>query len=108
MRLALKVDVDTYDGMRDGVPNFLNLFKRLNIRASFYIPFGPDASGRAVLRVFTKKGFLKKMFKTNALKLYGLKTMLRGTLLPAPMIGSSFPDLVKAIKAEGHEIGIHG
>ena len=44
MRLALKVDVDTYDGMRDGVPNFLRLFKTLKIRASFYIPFGPDAS----------------------------------------------------------------
>src|SRR3989338_4219784 len=108
MRLALKVDVDTYDGMRDGVPNFLRLFKTLKIRASFYIPFGPDASGRAVFRIFKKKGFLKKMFRTNALKLYGIKTMLRGTLLSSPMIGASFPDLVKQIEAEGHELGIHG
>ncbi len=108
MHLALKVDVDTYDGMQDGIPNFLKLFKELGIRASFYVPFGPDASGRAVFRVFRKKGFLKKMFRTNALKLYSLKTMLRGTLLPAPMIGSSFPQLAQDIEREGHEIGIHG
>jgi len=108
MRLALKVDVDTYEGMRDGLPNFFSLFKELGIRASFYIPFGPDASGRAVFRVFKKKGFLKKMFRTNALKLYGWKTMLRGTLLPSPLIGASFPDLARRGEAEGHELGIHG
>jgi peptidoglycan/xylan/chitin deacetylase (PgdA/CDA1 family) len=108
MRLALKVDVDTYDGMRDGVPNFLRLFKELGIEASFYIPFGPDQSGRAVFRVFKKKGFLRKMFKSNALKLYGVKTMLRGTLLPAPMIGASFPELAREILKDGHELGIHG
>ena len=108
MRIALKIDVDTYDGMREGVPNFLRLFRGLGIRASFYVPFGPDASGRAVFRIFRKKGFLKKMLRTNALKLYGIKTLLRGTLLPAPLIGGSFPGLARAIEAEGHELGIHG
>lgn len=108
MKLALKVDVDTYDGMRDGVPNFLRLFKEVGIRATFFIPFGPDQSGRAVFRVFKKKGFLKKMFKSNALKLYSVKTMLRGTLLPAPMIGASFPDIAKDVLKAGHELGIHG
>lgn len=108
MTLALKVDVDTCDGMRDGVPNFLNLFKALKIRASFFVPFGPDESGKAVFRVFKKKGFLAKMFRTNALRLYGFKTMLRGTLLPAPMIGASFPELARRIAEEGHELGIHG
>ncbi|OGR82598.1 MAG: hypothetical protein A2901_00665 [Elusimicrobia bacterium RIFCSPLOWO2_01_FULL_54_10] len=108
MKLALKVDVDTYDGMRDGVPNFSALFRELGIKASFYIPFGPDASGRAIFRVFKKKGFLKKMLRTNPVKLYGFKTMLRGTLLPSPMIGASFPDIAKRVEAEGHELGIHG
>ena len=32
MRLALKVDVDTYDGMRDGVPNLLRFFSDLKIK----------------------------------------------------------------------------
>jgi len=108
MKFAFKVDVDTYEGMQKGVPNLLGLFKHLGIRASFFIPFGPDESGKAVFRIFKKKGFLKKMFRTNALKLYGLKTMLRGTLLPAPLIGSSFPEIVRDVLKEGHELGIHG
>ena len=63
MKLALKVDVDTYEGMRDGVPQLLGLLRSLKITASFFIPFGPDESGKAVFRVFKKKGFLKKMFR---------------------------------------------
>ncbi len=108
MNLTLKVDVDTYEGMKKGVPNLLNLFRELNIKASFYIPFGPDQSGRAIFRVFKKRGFMKKMVKTSALKIYGLKTVLRGTLLPSIMIGSSFPEIARSIPKEGHELGIHG
>ena len=108
MKLALKVDVDTYEGMQKGVPNFLKLFKEQNIQVSFFIPFGPDESGKAIFRIFKKKGFLKKMIRTNPVKLYGPKTMLRGTLLPAPMIGSSFPSIAQDVLQHGHELGIHG
>ncbi len=108
MKLALKVDVDTYDGMRDGIPNFLRLFDEVGAKVSFFIPFGPDEAGKAIFRVFKKKGFIQKMFKSNALKLYSVKTMLRGTLLPAPMIGSSFPELAREVEKHGHELGIHG
>lgn len=105
--IALKVDIDTYEGLKEGLPALLDYFKAENIKASFYVSFGPDESGKAVKRVFTKKGFLKKMFRTNAAKLYGFKTMLYGTLLPAPLIGKSFPDIIKRITAEGHEAGVH-
>ncbi len=105
--IVLKVDIDTYEGMKNGLPVLLNFFREQGIKASFYVSFGPDESGKAVKRVFTKKGFLKKMFRTNAAKLYGFKTMMYGTLLPAPLVGKSFPDLVKRITYEGHEAGIH-
>jgi undecaprenyl phosphate-alpha-L-ara4FN deformylase len=51
--------------------------------------------------------FLKKMLRTNAVALYGWKTSLYGTLLPAPMIALSFPDIVKQIIDEGHEVQFH-
>ncbi len=108
MNLGLKVDVDTYEGMRVGVPNLLNLFRKLQIKASFYIPFGPDQSGRAIFRIFKKRGFMKKMVQTSALKIYGWKTVLRGTLLPSVAIGASFPEIARAVEKEGHELGIHG
>ncbi len=106
-RVALKVDCDTYEGTRDGVPNLLRLFGELGIKASFYFTLGPDNSGRAALRVFTQKGFLKKMLRSNAASLYGPRTMLYGTLLPAPRIGERLADVLRPVAKQGHEAGVH-
>jgi len=104
---CLKVDVDTHDGMRDGVPVLLDVFKKFNLRATFFLAFGPDNSGKAIWNVSRQKGFLKKMIRTGAPKLYGWRTVLSGTLLPARMIAVKFPDIVRRIADEGHEVGIH-
>jgi len=106
--LALKVDVDTYQGLRDGVPRLLDCLARRGVAASFYVSMGPDNSGKAIRRLVTRKGFLKKMLRSNAVRLYGLRTALYGTLLPAPAIASSFPETLRRTVAEGHELGIHG
>lgn len=107
-RLALKVDVDTYAGTRDGIPRLLNLFAREGIRATFFFSLGPDNTGKAVKRVF-KKGFVKKVLRANPAASYGIRTMLYGTLLPAPDIGTK-PDAVarmREVQSAGHAIGIH-
>jgi peptidoglycan/xylan/chitin deacetylase (PgdA/CDA1 family) len=105
--VALKVDVDTYAGTRDGVPKLLEILKSFEIKATFYFSMGPDNSGKAIRRLFTRKGFLKKMLRTKAPAAYGLKTMLYGTLLPAPMIAESFPGILRETEKQGHETGIH-
>ncbi len=106
--VSIRVDVDTHTGLRDGVPLLLDLFARLGIRASFFVSMGPDNSGRAVRRLFTRRGFARKMARTNALRTYGLRTILSGTLLPSRPVGCGFPDLLRRIEAAGHECGIHG
>jgi len=105
--LAIRVDVDTWIGMKEGVPRLLKLFKRYGARASFFVTFGPDRSGMALRRIW-QRGFLGKMWRTNPLRLYGLRTLLSGTLLPSPAVGEGAPALLRAILAEGHELGIHG
>jgi undecaprenyl phosphate-alpha-L-ara4FN deformylase len=105
---ALKVDVDTHDGMRDGVPALLDTFERRGVRASFFLSFGPDNAGKAIWNVFSRRGFLTKMWRTGAPSLYGWRTVLSGTLLPARPVATGFPDLVRRIAAEGHEVGLHG
>jgi undecaprenyl phosphate-alpha-L-ara4FN deformylase len=105
--LGLKVDVDTYIGMKRGVPRLLSILSRFNIPATFYLSMGPDASGRAILQLIKNPLFLKKMFRTNAGRLYGMRTALYGTLLPSPMIALSFPDLVQEILSSGHEVEFH-
>src|ERR671923_2601801 len=107
IQLAIKVDVDTWIGLKEGIPNLLALFQRYAVPASFFIAFGPDNSGKAIRRIF-KRGFLSKMWRTNAVRIYGLKTLLCGTLLPPPVIGDMAPELLRALVGEGHELGIHG
>ncbi|HOX37007.1 MAG TPA: polysaccharide deacetylase family protein [Candidatus Brocadiia bacterium] len=104
---CLKVDVDTHDGMRDGVPRLLETFKEFGVRATFFLAFGPDNSGKAIWNIFRRKGFLKKMVRTGAPKLYGWRTVLSGTLLPARPIAAGFPDIVRRIETEGHETAVH-
>ncbi len=107
-RLALKVDCDTFLGSKKGIPNLLHLFDEFKIHATFFFTLGPDTSGRAAFRVFTQKGFLKKMLRSNAGSLYPMKTMLYGTLLPPPMIGTKCAEIIRSVTGHGHDIGVHG
>ncbi len=105
--MSLKIDVDTYQGMEKGVPALLEILKKYGIKATFFLSFGPDNSGKAVWNIFRKKGFLSKMLRTGAPRMYGMKTMLYGTLLPAPIIAAALPQTVDSIRKEGHGIGVH-
>ena len=105
--VALKIDVDTHEGMRDGVPRLLEALREARVRASIFLSFGPDNSGKAVWNVLRQKGFLRKMLRTGAPSLYGWRTLVSGTLLPARPIADAFPDLVRRLAGEGHEVGVH-
>jgi undecaprenyl phosphate-alpha-L-ara4FN deformylase len=104
--LGLRVDVDTHDGMRDGVPRLLDLFAEEEVKATFYFAMGPDRSGLAALNVF-RPGFLRKMTRTGAARVYGLRTVLSGTLLPARPVATALPAIALRARDEGHETGVH-
>lgn len=106
MKLALKIDVDTYRGTRDGVPRLLQLLDKQGIQATFLFSLGPDHTGRAIRRVF-RPGFLRKVSRTSVVSSYGITTLLYGTLLPGPDIGRHCADVMRAVRAAGHEVGIH-
>ena len=88
-------------------PGLLRILAEFGVPASFFVAFGPDNSGKAVRRIF-RRGFLRKMIRTRAPSTYGLKTLLYGTLLPAPLIGEALPQLLNQIKQARHEVGLHG
>jgi undecaprenyl phosphate-alpha-L-ara4FN deformylase len=106
LRLALKVDVDTDRGTRLGVPNLLADLCAADVTATFLFSLGPDQTGRAITRVF-RPGFLKKVGRTSIVQLYGVRTLLNGTLLPAPHIGRRNEAQLRAVRDAGFEIGIH-
>ncbi|HSS77688.1 MAG TPA: polysaccharide deacetylase family protein [Thermoanaerobaculia bacterium] len=104
--LGLRVDVDTHDGMRLGVPRLLDIMAEEGVRATFYLSMGPDRSGLAVLNAL-RPGFLTKMTRTGAARVYGWRTILSGTLLPSRPIATAFPEIARRARDEGHETGVH-
>ncbi|KJK20672.1 chitin deacetylase [Burkholderiaceae bacterium 16] len=105
-RIALKVDVDTLRGTREGVPALLSMLARVRAEATFLFSLGPDHTGWALRRVF-RPGFLKKVSRTSVVSNYGLRTLMYGVLLPGPDIGRKGAADMRAARAAGHECGIH-
>ncbi len=104
--LALKVDVDTFRGTREGVPRLVDIFRRHGAGATFLLSLGPDHTGRAIRRVF-RPGFFGKVRRTSVVSHYGLRTLLNGTLLPGPDIGRRGARIMRGVRDLGYECGIH-
>ena len=105
-QIALKIDVDTYRGTRDGVPRLADALKRHGAQATFFFSLGPDHTGRAIKRVF-RPGFMKKVSRTSVVEHYGIRTLLYGTVLPGPNIGRRCGDIMRGVREAGFEVGIH-
>ncbi|AHF98088.1 MAG: hypothetical protein C0192_07660 [Desulfurella multipotens] len=103
--ICIKVDVDTFNGLKYGVTKLIKIFNEFNIKATFYVTLGPDNSGKAIINLL-KPAFLKKMLKTKAVSSYGIKTALYGTLLKPPML-AWLKDILIQIKLNGHEVEFH-
>jgi peptidoglycan/xylan/chitin deacetylase (PgdA/CDA1 family) len=106
MLLALKIDVDTLRGTREGVPRLVDLLQRHEAGATFLFSLGPDHTGRAIKRVF-RPGFVSKAQRTRVVAHYGVRTLLYGTLLPGPDIGRRGGEIMRAVRDAGFETGVH-
>lgn len=106
MKLALKIDVNTWRGTQQGVPRLVEILRRQRADASFLFALGPDHSGRAVRRAF-RPGFMKRLRRTSAVSNWGIKSLMYGTLLPGPDIGRCGADIMRATRDAGFEAAIH-
>jgi undecaprenyl phosphate-alpha-L-ara4FN deformylase len=104
--IALKIDVDTYRGTREGVPRLAAALERAGARATFLFSLGPDHTGRAIKRVF-RRGFLGKVRRTSVTQHYGVRTLLYGVLLPGPHIGRRCAQTMRDVARRGFEVGVH-
>lgn len=98
MQLALRIEVDTHRGTREGVPRLQEMLRRHGAQATFFVALGADRSGR---RLFGKSP------RVSLLEHYGVKTLLNGTLLPAPDIAHHCADILRRLRDEGFEVGCH-
>ncbi len=105
-KLLIKIDVDTYKGTKEGLEPLCKVFEKHSMPALFLFSFGPDNTGKALRKIF-RKGFLKKCLRSNVTGNYGIKTLLYGTLLPAPIIYKKCRNEILDVKKRGFACGIH-
>ncbi|MEY4809934.1 MAG: hypothetical protein RI986_272, partial [Planctomycetota bacterium] len=106
MTVALRIDVDTFRGTRDGLPRLLSALQRRGVRATWFVTLGPDNMGRHVRRLL-KPSFALKMLRSGAPNLYGWDIAFRGTLWPGTVISEHLADTLRLPDRAGHEVALH-
>ena len=105
-RIALKVDVDTWRGTREGVPALVRTMAKAGAGGTFLFSLGPDHTGRAIFRAL-RPGFLKKVSRTSVVEHYGVKTLMYGVALPGPDIGKREAGTLHSVRDTNFEVGVH-
>lgn len=106
MTIALRIDVDTLRGTRDGVPVLAEILRRHGVRASWYFSVGPDNMGRHLRRLI-RPSFALKMLKSKAASLYGWDIIFKGTFWPGPHIGARAQESIRRAMGDDQELGLH-
>ena len=104
---SLRIDIDTYKDLKEGVPNVLNLLSRYNIKASFFCTMGWEGDIISVLRhriLYAKKVKLPEVTAKKQLFSSYLE-FLRCLFLPKKI--SKQAKMLKKIVDEGHDLGVH-
>ncbi len=96
--IGLRIDVDTKRGYKNGVVPLLDLLKKYNINATFFIVAGYESPFKTFPRLFNERGFSRRLFRLKGGLCY--KIFSQGSL--------TFGQIIRLIKDEGHEIGLHG
>lgn len=100
-RLALKVDVGSLRGAREGLPRLVELLQRYDAGATFFFALGPDRSGRQLLRPVPDG----RPPGSGLLAHYG-SDLLHSTLLPGPEISARCGALLRGVRDAGFEVGL--
>ncbi len=106
---ALRIDICCGRAAGAALGPMIELLERHTLRATWCVATGPDRSGRALVNILREPGFLARQLRMKAPRVYGIRTLLAGTLLPAtelltPVLGAALRRLVQ----RGHEVALHG
>ncbi|RLG16990.1 hypothetical protein DRN75_04280 [Nanoarchaeota archaeon] len=99
----IRVDVDGYYGLVEGVPNVLKLFSKYGIKATFFFNMGREAGLWQLLRYRSRN--LSNLDK-SVVSRYSLWQKLNRVFFPR-WLGAKHCDILLATEHAGHEVEPH-
>ena len=108
--IALRIDIDSYIGLVEGIPKIIDLFDEYNIRGSFYCVMGWEGDIFSTLkyRIIRDKKSKDDSIENKKLLMMNLNKVDLIKCLFFPRRLSKNNAILKYIKKRGHEIGVHG
>lgn len=103
MSVSISIHVDGYYGLKRGVGNILDLLDKYGLKASFFVNMGNEASLFELLRYRSKELGREGKAITHR---YSKFQILRMLLFPRKIGAGNF-EILKEIKARGHEVEPH-
>ena len=100
---TLRIDLESGKGIKEGIPKLLDLLKKYNIKASFYLVMGGESN---ILELLKHRNKLKSSGERK-IKVWKLKDKARMVLLSKDFVQAN-KYILKRILEEGHELGLHG
>jgi peptidoglycan/xylan/chitin deacetylase (PgdA/CDA1 family) len=104
MTVSISIHVDGYCGLVEGVPNLLKLFDKYNIKATFFVNMGREASFFQLLRYGKRKNINKK--NKSVVSRYSKSQLLKMAFFRRGL-GHKHPKILKEIRKRGHEVNPH-
>ncbi len=100
---TLRVDLESDKGIKEGLPRILDLLKKHNLRASFYLVMGGESN---IIEILRNRGKITSAGERR-IKLWRLTDKIRMILFPRDFARGNV-GILKRVLDEGHELGIHG
>ncbi len=106
-KLCFRFDVDSYLCASRGVPNLIKLAKKNGVHFTFFYNMGRGIHIRSMLKAKMKQNNPQCAAKFSNIYKLGLYGYMKTSLIN-PMVGTSYPEVIRTAHDSGHEIGLHG
>lgn len=100
---TLRVDLESEKGIKLGLPKLLDLLKKYEIKASFYLTMGGESNLTEIIKYRNKL----KSSGERSIKIWSINDKIRMALFPKDFVKDNIL-VLRRILEEGHELGIHG
>lgn len=100
---AIRIDLESRKGIKEGLPNLLDLFNKYNVKGSFYLTMGGESN---IFDILKNRGGMNSAGERK-IKLWSFKDKLKMVFMPVDF-ASKNKRILKGVLKEGHELGLHG